>query len=107
MIHALAHTILLDYLKLNNSISYQQHSFLSRHSTCRHLLECLNDWLLAIYNHQGVDVGYIDFSCAFDSVVHNKRLIELASHGIANDLSAFIKVFLTDRMQQVVVGGKI
>ena len=81
--------------------------FLYRHSTCTQLLECLNDWTLAIDNHQGVAVDYIDFSRAFDSVVHNKLLVKLASYGIANDLLAFIKDFLTDRRQHVVVDGKI
>ena len=68
---------LLDYLKLNNLISRQQHGFLSRHSTCTQLLECLNEWTLSIDNHQGVAVSYIDFSRAFDSVVHNKLLVKL------------------------------
>ena len=95
--------LLLDYLKLNNLISRQQHGFLSRHSTRTQLLECLNDWTLAIDNHQGVAVGYIDFFRAFDSVVHNKLLVKLASYGIANDVLAFIKDFLTDRTQNVVV----
>ena len=62
---------------------------------------------MSIDNHQGVAVGFIDFSRAFDSVVHNKLLVKLASCGIANDLLAFIKDFLTDRMQHVVVDGKI
>ena len=44
---------LLEYLKLNNLISLQQHGFLSRHSRCTELLECLNDWILAVDNHQG------------------------------------------------------
>ena len=98
---------LLDYLKLNNLISRQQHGFLSRHSTCAQLLECLNDWTLSIDNHQGVAVDYIAFSRAFDSVVHNKFLVKLASYGIANDLLAFIKDFLPDRTQHVVGDGKI
>ena len=97
---------LLDYLKSNNLISRQQHGFLSRHSTCTQLLECLNDRTLAIDNHQGVAVCYIDFSRAFDSVVHKKLLVKLSSYGIADDLLAFIKFFLTDRTQNVVVDGK-
>ena len=67
---------------------------------------CLNDWTLAIDNHQGVAVGYIDFSRAFDSVVHHKLLVKLA-YGIANDLLVFIKDFLTDRTPHVVAVGKI
>ena len=81
--------------------------FLSRHSTCTQLLECLNEWTLSIENHQGVAVGYIDFFRSFDSVVHNKLIVKLASRSIANELLAFIKDFLTDRTQHVVVDGKI
>ena len=62
---------------------------------------------MAIDNHQGVAVGYIDFYRASDSVEHNKLLVKLASYGIANNLLAFNNGFLTDRMQQVVVDGKI
>ena len=62
---------------------------------------------MAIDNHQGVAVGYNDFSRAFDSVIHNKLLVKLASYGITNDLLAFIKDFLTDRTQHVVVDGII
>ena len=62
---------------------------------------------MAIDNHQGDAVGYIDFPRAFDSVVHNKRLVKLASYGIANDLLAFVKDLLNDHTQHVVVDGKI
>ena len=60
---------------------------------------------MAIDNHQGV--CYIDFLRAFDSVIHNKLLVKLASYGIANDLLEFIKDFLTDSTQHIVVDGKI
>ena len=82
---------LLDYLKSNNLITRQQNGFLTRHSTCTQLLECLNDWTLSIDNHQGVAVGYIDFFRAFDSVVHNKLFVKLASYGIATDLLVLIE----------------
>ena len=72
--------------------------FLSHQFTCTQLLDD---------NHQGVAVGYIDFSRAFDSVVHTKLLVKLALYGIANDLLAFIKDFLNDRTQHVIVDGKI
>ena len=62
---------------------------------------------MAIDNHYGVAVCYIDFFRAFDGVVHNTFVVKLASYGIANDLLAFINEFLTDRTQQVVVDDKI
>ncbi len=62
---------MLDYLMVNKLISSQQHGFLTNHSTCSQLIECTNDWTLALDMHNSVDVAYIDFSKAFDSVCHS------------------------------------
>jgi len=67
----------------NKLISKHQHGFLSNHSTCTQLLECVNDWSLAIHSSYSVDVAYIDFSKAFDSVCHTKLIKKLESVGIA------------------------
>ena len=58
-------------------------------------------------NHRGVAVGYIYFSRAFDSVLHNKLLVELASYGVAINMFAFVKDFLADNTQHAVVDGAI
>jgi len=39
----------------------------------RNLLECVNDWTLAVQNKQGVTIAYIDFARAFDTVSHKTR----------------------------------
>ena len=39
---------MLDYLLQNSLISRHQHGFLSKHSTCTQLLECVDDWSMAI-----------------------------------------------------------
>ena len=44
--------------------------FLVRHSTCTNLLETVNDWTIALRNHNKTDAIYIDFQQAFDSVSH-------------------------------------
>jgi len=59
---------MLDYFLNGNLISKHQHGFLSRFSTCSQLLECTEDWTMAIHNCHTVDVAYIDFSKAFDNV---------------------------------------
>ena len=41
----------------------------------RNLLECVNDWTLAVQNKQGVTIAYIDFARAFDTVSHKKNLL--------------------------------
>jgi len=64
----------LNYLLHRNLISKHQHGFLSNHSTCTQLIECTTAWMLAINSHNPVDIAYIDFSKAFDSVCHCKLI---------------------------------
>jgi len=96
---------MLAYLISKGLISRQQHGFLARRSTCTQLIECLNDWTLNIENKQSLDVIYIDFAKAFDSVVHSKLLSKLASYGISGKLLCWIEDFLTDRYQYVAIDG--
>ena len=51
-------------------ISPAQHGFISGRSTCTNLLECFNDWTVALQDRKGVNIVYIDFAKAFDSVSH-------------------------------------
>ena len=58
-------------------INQAQHGFLRKHSTSSNLLESLRDWSIALNRRQSVDVIYIDFRKAFDSVSHPKLIIKL------------------------------
>lgn len=51
-----------------------------------------------------VDVVYIDFAKAFDSVVHSKLLYKLRAYGINGKLLIWIANFLVNRFQSVKVG---
>jgi len=95
---------LMSYLLRNKLISKQQHGFISRHSACSQLIECVDDWSLSINIRHNVDVIYIDFSKAFDCVVHSKLLAKLASYGISGNLLLWIQSFLSGRSQAVKVG---
>ena len=94
---------IMNYLLDRKLISRQQHGFLTKRSTCTQLLESINDWSVALDNKNNVDIVYVDFSRAFDSVVHSKLLCKLASYGIRDDLLRWIRAFLLDRQQCVVV----
>jgi len=45
---------------------------MARKSTTTHLLECNLDWNTAIKSRHWVDIVYLDFAKAFDSVVYTK-----------------------------------
>lgn len=94
----------IDFLLLHNKICKQQHGFLAKHSTCSQLIECVNDWTVALNTKKHADVIYIDFSKAFDSVVHKKLIFKLDCLGIKGKLLHWISAFLTLRTQVVKVG---
>jgi len=94
---------LLSYLLNKGLITKDQHGFMSRHSTVTNLLECTHDWYVSFQNRIPVDVIYIDFSRAFDSVVHSKLIHKLSSFGICGKLLMWIKAFLSNRSQCVLV----
>jgi len=98
-------TQMLDYLVSNKLITRHQHGFLSRHSTCTQLIECTNEWSLSLNTRQCVDVAYIDFSKAFDSVCHSKLCAKLTSYGIDGKLLKWLSLFLNGRSQRVKVGN--
>jgi hypothetical protein len=94
---------LVSYLILKGLINKHQHAFIARHSTVTNLLECTSDWAISLSNHSPVDVLYIDFSRAFDSVVHSKLIYKLISFGVKGLLLNWIVAFLSGRSQCVVV----
>ena len=40
-----------------------------KHSTTTNLLECTHDWYVGLSNRKNIDIVYIDFSKASDSIV--------------------------------------
>ena len=53
------------------------------------------------------DVVYLDFSKAFDSVVHRKLIVKLKAYGITGNLLKWIAAFLSERVQRVKIGAKM
>ena len=91
----------------NGLITKHQHGFLAKRSTCTNLLDSFQDWVLALNGRENVDVAFIDFSKAFDSVSHIKLLHKLRGYGIQYELLAWIKSFLDHRTQRVLVDSRL
>ena len=95
---------LLAFLLSKGIINKNQHGFISNHSTCTNLLECTHDWLVTLNSSKTTDVVYIDFSRAFDSIVHAKLLNnKLENYGITGKLLCWIASFILDRYQCVAI----
>ena len=92
-------THLTDHELLNDA----QHGFRPRRSCASQLLTALDDWTRRLENGEQVDVAYLDFSKAFDSVPHRRLLQKLWAYGIGGRLLEWIEDFLIGRQQRVVV----
>ena len=86
-------------------MSEQQHSFLTRRSTTTPLLECCMDWSVCMKSNKPVDVIYLDFVKAFDSLVHTKLLYKLKLYGISNMILKWLENCLRGRSQCVKVAN--
>nr|VZI35961.1 unnamed protein product [Spirometra erinaceieuropaei] len=67
-------------------------------------LACLEIWTRALEEGFEVDVVYIDFCKAFDTVPHQRLLHKLSDIGIRGDLLNWIRAFLVGRKQRVCIG---
>jgi hypothetical protein len=98
---------ILKHLKINNLLNASQHGFTSGRSTVTNLIECLNIWTEAISHRIPIDVIYLDFAKAFDTVPHFTLIKVLESFGIQGDCLKWIASFLQGREQAVRVNGAL
>ena len=82
-----------------------QHGFVPRRSCASQLLSCMEDWTKAIEEGHPVDVAYLDFAKAFDSVPHKRLLRKLHSYGLGGNILHWIENFLLGRRQRVRLNG--
>ena len=68
-------------------------------------LSCLDKWLHSYSNSQTMNVVYTDMRKAFDSVNHRILITILESLGIEPRLTAWLRNFLSNRVQQVCLNG--
>jgi len=96
---------LIKHLEANELLCKQQHGFRKGRSCLTNLLETLESWTQALDDGYGLDVVYLDYRKAFDSVPHQRLLQKLKEFGIKGKLSAWLESFLTSRSMTVGVRG--
>ena len=96
---------ILEHVKSNSLQCSQQHGFTRGRSTTTNLLEAVNIWSEALSHNVPVDVIFLDYAKAFDTVPHIRLGNEIETFGIGGNMLAWIKAFLTGRRQRVVVNS--
>ena len=97
---------IMKHMKSNNLFSNKQFGFLDGRSTVLQLLILLDEWTKTIDEGGSIDCIYCDFKKAFDKVPHQCLLRKIEGYGIRGEILGWIKAFLSDRTQQVIVNGE-
>ena len=95
----------MSHLEKNEILCPEQHGFRRGHSCETQLLGYVDEATREIEKGNQEDTIVLDFSRAFDKVSHTLLIHKLQRYGIRGRTSAWIKDFLTDRQQAVVVEG--
>ena len=92
------------YLEKNKIIKDSQHCFRNERSCFTH--DFFNEVYSLYDNTKAVDIIYLDFQKAFDKVPHKRLLSKVKAHDITKNFSTWIKDWLSERKQRVVIKRK-
>ena len=106
LLEHIIHSNIIKHLEANEILSDTQHGFRKRRGRDTQLVMVVNDFAKNLNYSQQLDTILLDFSKAFDKVNHHKLLIKMDHYGIRGKLQDWMKDFLSERTQQVVVNGE-
>ena len=89
----------------HNILCSDQHGFRKDHSCDSQLLTTIEEFSRHLDVGAQIDTILLDFSKAFDKVPHQRLFLKLAYYGIRGPILEWIKDFLTNRTQQVVLNN--
>ncbi|KAK4832491.1 LOW QUALITY PROTEIN: hypothetical protein QYF61_023538, partial [Mycteria americana] len=93
------------HVENNQGIKPSQHGFRKGRSCLTNLISFYDKVTRLVDEGKAVDVVYLDFSKAFDTVSHSILLEKLAAHGLDGCTLRWVKNWLDGRAQRVVVNG--
>lgn len=98
----------MHHMESNRFLTDRQHGFRRNHSCEGQLISVIQDWqsILDCRPSSRVDAIFLDFSKAFDKVPHERLLHKLNAYGIQGQTLTWIRAFLTNRKQRVVLNDE-
>jgi len=96
---------IVEHLNNNDILISKQFGFRVGHSCEALVISAVEDIKLAMDRTSQVDIIFIDFRKAFDTVPHCRLLNKLFHYAIQGKIHNWIKIWLTQRLQRVVING--
>ena len=103
MMEKLIRDHIVSYMMNNKLFSDIQYGLRSLRSCALQLLEVMETWTKWLDDGKSFDCIYFDFRKAFDTVPHARLIKKLISYGIHGKMLSWVKSFLNNRKQRVVV----
>ena len=94
----------MKHILSNKLLSKHQHGFVNKKACVTNLLETMDFLTHSVSLKLAVDALFLDFAKAFDKVPHKRLLQKLEVYGIEGNLLNWVKSFLTNRSQRVLLG---
>lgn len=104
VMEAIVRTTMLDFLHHHELILNDQFGFMPGRSSTMQLLLALDLWTESLDLGIPFDTVYFDFRKAFESVVLTKLLYKLQALSISGTLLNWIRAFISNRSQRVIIG---
>ena len=98
---------MLEFLNSQTQMTTEQHGFTRGKSCLTNLLEALEEWTKALDDGFGLDIVFLDYQKAFDTVPHKRLLKKLKSYGISGNVLKWIEDFLLERRMRVVLNDSV
>ena len=98
---------MMDHLIVNDLIASAQHGFVMKKSCLTNLLETIDIASNALDTGNKVLIIFLDFAKAFDKVCHKALHAKLETYGFSDRILAWIKSFLQNRRQRVLIGESV
>ena len=89
----------------HNVLCDNQHGFRKRRSCETQLISTIQELTSSKAKGKQVDVILLDFAKAFDKVPHERLIHKLDYYGVRGNTLKWIRLFLSDRQQEVVLDG--
>jgi len=86
---------LLQHMITNGFLSDTQHGFVKGRSCTTQLLKVVDKLSELMDEGMNMDIVFLDFSKAFDSVPHQRLLLKLQNYGVSGPVLEWIRSFFT------------